>query len=100
MWAVETKFVKVMNYFQRVEEVVNTMRGLREEVQEATTVQMVLRYISVRFNPKVSAIKDRENIDTIKLNEVHGILIGYKLRKKSQVGRKPLFKLQKRGKIF
>ena len=53
--------------------VINTMRGLWDEVQEVMIVQKVLRSLSARFNPKVSAIEDRENIDTLKLVELHGL---------------------------
>ena len=47
-------------YFQRVEEVVNTMRGLGEEVQEASIAQNVLRSLSPRLNSKLSSIEDKE----------------------------------------
>ena len=70
----------IASYFQRVEEVVNTMRGLGDAVQEAIVVQKVLRSLSAWFNPKFSAIEVKENLDALKLDETHGILISYKMR--------------------
>ena len=47
----------IAEYFLRVHEVTNTIRGLGEEVKEEMIVQKTLRYIPMRFNSKVSAIE-------------------------------------------
>ena len=56
-------------YLQRVEKVVNTMRGLGEEVKEIVVVQKISRSLPSRFNPKVSAVEDRDTLDQLKLDE-------------------------------
>ena len=43
-------------YFLRVDEVVNSLKGLSEDIEESTVVQKVLRSLLERFESKVSAI--------------------------------------------
>jgi hypothetical protein len=40
-------------YFLRFNETVNAIIGLGEEIKESVIVQKVLRYIPMRFNPKI-----------------------------------------------
>ena len=44
-------------YLQRVDDVVNTIRGLGEEIVESKVVEKILRSLTTRFDSKVSAIK-------------------------------------------
>ena len=44
----------ITTYFLRIYEVVNTMRGLGENIKDVNIVQKVLRYLHVIFNSKVS----------------------------------------------
>lgn len=46
----------IASYFIRVAEVVNSLKGLGENIEESTIVQKVLRSIPDRFDSKVSAI--------------------------------------------
>ena len=50
-------------YLQRVEEVVNTTRGIVEEVKETIVVQKILRSLPSKFNPKVSTVEDIDTLD-------------------------------------
>eukprot|EP00253_Pinus_taeda_P036210 PITA_36210 len=52
----------VANYFFRVDEVVNCMKNLGEEIKEAIVVEKVLRSLSPKFESKVSAIEEKENL--------------------------------------
>ena len=70
----------IATYLQSVEEVANTMRGLGEEVKETLVVQKILRYLCSRFNPKVSALEDKDTLDQLKLDELDGILMDYDTR--------------------
>ena len=47
----------VSKYFLRIEETVNSMKGLGEKFDEAFLVWKILRYFPERFNPKVSEIE-------------------------------------------
>ena len=43
-------------YLQRVEEVISTLRGLGETMEETMVVQKLLRSLLAKFNPKVSTV--------------------------------------------
>ena len=45
----------IASYIFRVNELVNTIRGLGEEVNESIVVYKILRTLPKRFNPKISA---------------------------------------------
>jgi len=62
----------IVAYFQRIDEVVNTIKGLGEEMDEQIVVQKVLRILPMRFNPKVSAIEETSDLDNITMDEFHG----------------------------
>jgi hypothetical protein len=46
-------------YFLRVDEIVNTIRGLGEEFDESMVIQKVLRSLPMRFDPKISSLEER-----------------------------------------
>eukprot|EP00253_Pinus_taeda_P034524 PITA_34524 len=58
----------VANYFLRVDEIVNCMKKLGEEIKEAVVVEKVLRSLSPRFESKVSAIEEKENLQNLKMS--------------------------------
>lgn len=71
----------VASYFVRVAKVVNALKGLGENVEESTIVQKILRSLPDRFDSKVRAIEEMKDLDTLKMDELHGILIAYEMRK-------------------
>eukprot|EP00253_Pinus_taeda_P029430 PITA_29430 len=71
----------VANYFLRVDEVVNCMKNLGEEIKEAIVVEKVLRSMSPKFESKVSAIEEKENLRILTMSQLHGILTAYEMRK-------------------
>ena len=52
----------VANYFPHVDEIVNCMKNLGEEIKEVVVVEKDLRSLSPRFESKVSAIEEKENL--------------------------------------
>jgi hypothetical protein len=70
----------IATYFLRVDGVVNTIRGLGEEIKESIVVQKVLRSLPLRFDPKVSTIEESSNLKNLKMDELHGILTAYEMR--------------------
>jgi len=66
-------------YLQRVEEVISTLRGLGETMEETMVVQKLLRSLLAKFNPKVSTVEDRNNPYQIRLDEFHSILTAYEM---------------------
>jgi hypothetical protein len=67
-------------YFLRVDEIVNAIIGLGEEIEESVIVQNILRSLPMRFNPKISALEERSDLDSISMDELHGIFIAYEMR--------------------
>jgi hypothetical protein len=52
-------------YFLRVDETVNEIIGLGEEIEESVIVQKVLRSLPMGFNPKISTLEERSDLNSI-----------------------------------
>jgi len=50
------------SYFLCIDEVVNCMKNLGEEIKEATLVEKFLRSLSAKFESKVSAIEEKQDL--------------------------------------
>jgi hypothetical protein len=70
----------VGKYFLRVEEMVNAMKALGETIEEPYLVQNILRSLPYRFNPKVSAIEEINDIKTLEFDQLLGTLTAYEIR--------------------
>jgi hypothetical protein len=70
----------IVAYFLQVDETVNAIIGLGEEIEESIIVQKVLRSLPMRFNPKISALEERSDLNSISMDELHGIFIAYDMR--------------------
>eukprot|EP00253_Pinus_taeda_P001772 PITA_01772 len=71
----------VANYFLRIDEIVNCMKNLGEEIKEVVLVEKVLRSLSSKFDSKVSAIEEKQNLQSITMSQLHKILTAYEMRK-------------------
>jgi hypothetical protein len=67
-------------YFLRVEEMVNAMKSLGEKIEECSLVQKILRSLPDRFNPKVSAIEELNDLKTLEFDQLLGTLTAYEMR--------------------
>jgi hypothetical protein len=74
------EYEDITTYFLRIDEVVNTMRGLGETVENVIIVKKVLRSLPARFDPKISALEERTDIATLLMDELQGILTTYEMR--------------------
>jgi hypothetical protein len=70
----------VGKYFLRVEEMVNEMKALGEKIEEPYLVQKILRSLLDRFNPKVSAIEELNDLKTLEFDQLLGTLTAYEMR--------------------
>jgi hypothetical protein len=70
----------IATYFLRVDETVNAILGLGEEIKESVIVQKVLRSLPMRFDPKISSLEEREDLNSISMDELHGIFTSYEMR--------------------
>jgi hypothetical protein len=90
----------ITTYFLRVDETVNAIIGLGEEIEESIIVQKILRSLPMRFNPKISTPKERSDLDSISMNELHGIFTAYEMRTEQENPdiKEAAFKASKRSK--
>jgi hypothetical protein len=74
------EYETIGKYFMRVEELVNAMKELSEKIEEPSLVQKILRSLPDRFNPKVSAIEELNDIKTLSFDQILGTLTAYEMR--------------------
>jgi hypothetical protein len=60
----------VNKYFLRVEELVNSMKALGEKIEDSFLVQKILRSLPNRFNPKVSAIEELNDLKILSIDQL------------------------------
>jgi hypothetical protein len=86
--------------FLRVDETVNEIIGLGEEIEESVIVQKILISLPMRFNPKISALEERSDLDSISMDELHGIFPAYEMRTEQENPdvKEAAFKASKRSK--
>jgi hypothetical protein len=87
----------ISKYFLHIEELVNTMKGLGENIDEPFLVQKVLRSLPDRFNSKVSAIEEITDLKTLTLDQLLGTLTSYEMiiTKGKSTTREAYFKAKK-----
>jgi hypothetical protein len=90
----------IATYFLRVDEIVNAIIGLGEEIEESIIVQKVLRSLPMRFNPKISTLEERSDLNSIRMDELHGIFTAYEIRTEQEnpYVKEASFKASKRSK--
>jgi hypothetical protein len=60
--------------------VVNSIRAVGEELTYKPIVQKILRSLPMRYDAKISTIEDRPDIDTLTVDQLHGIFTAYEMR--------------------
>jgi hypothetical protein len=90
----------IATYFSRVDETMNAIIGLGEEVEESVIFQKVLRSLPMIFNPKISALQERSDLNSIIMDKLHGIFIAYEMRteKENPYVKEAAFKASQRSK--
>jgi hypothetical protein len=54
--------------------------GLGEEIKESLIFQKVLISLPMRFDPKISTLEERADLNSISMDELHGIFTAYEMR--------------------
>jgi hypothetical protein len=90
----------IATYFLRFYEIVNAIIRLEEEIEESIIFQKVLRSLPMRFDPKISILEERAYLDSISMDELHGIFTSYEMRtlQENPFIKKGAFKASKRSK--
>ena len=71
----------IAHYFLRTDEIVNRMKNLGEEIKEVTLVEKVLRSLSTKFEPKVSSIEEKQDLQSSTMTQLHRIFTAFEMRK-------------------
>jgi hypothetical protein len=71
----------VAAYILHFVEIINTIRGLGEKVEGSIILRNVLRSLPLRFDAKFSTIEEMKDLDPLTMDELHGILTAYEMRK-------------------
>jgi hypothetical protein len=66
-------------FYTQLNDIVNSNFNLGEKVTENRIVRKVMRFLPERFIPKVTAIKETKDLDTIKIEELVGSFQTYEL---------------------
>ena len=66
----------IVAYFHKIDELMNTIRGLGEDSCNNVIVQRVLRTLPMRFNPKVCEMR---HLKKMIMDELQGILTAYEM---------------------
>jgi len=89
----------IANYFLCVDEIVNCMKNLSEEIKKVVLVEKVLRSLSAKFESKVSAIEEKEDLQNLTMTRLHQILTTFEMRKGGPSDmREVAFKVSAKGK--
>ena len=75
------EYENIVAYFLREDEVVISIRGLGEKLEESIVVKKVLRSLLEKYDPKVSTLDQSRELKTLKIDELQGILTTYEMRK-------------------
>jgi hypothetical protein len=59
---------------------VNAIIGLGEEIKESVIVQKVLRSLPMRFNPNISTLEERSDLNSISMDKLPRIFTTYEMR--------------------
>jgi hypothetical protein len=70
----------IAKYFHRVDEVVNSIRAAGEELTNKNIVKNILRSLPMRYDVNISTIEYRLEIDTLTVDQLHGIFTAYETR--------------------
>jgi hypothetical protein len=79
---------------------VNGIKGLGDKMKEHVVVQKVLKSLPMRFDSKVSTLKERVDLDALAMDKLHGILTAYEMmiEKDNPITKETAFKASKKTK--
>jgi hypothetical protein len=71
----------IANLFLRLDDIVIRMRNLGETITESTLVENFLRSLTAKFESKVSALEEKQDLQNLTVVQLHGILTTYEMRR-------------------
>jgi hypothetical protein len=74
------EYENISSYLLLVDEIVNAIKGLGKEMKEPVIVQKVLRTLPMRYDPNILSLEEKVDLDTLIMDEIHGIFTTYEMR--------------------
>ena len=71
----------IASFFLRLDDIVNCMRNLAEAITKSTLVEKVLRSLTEKFESKVSALEEKQDLQNLTIVQLHGILTACEMRR-------------------
>ena len=89
----------VSSFFLHLDEIENCLIILCEETKDTTLLDKILRSLAPKFELKVLAIEEKNDMQTLTVIQIHGILAAFEMREggPSEV-REAAFKASAKGK--
>lgn len=77
---------KFIDFYTWLQDIVNSMRGLEEDIKDLKIIKKILKSLPERFYPKITTIEECHDLDKLKLEELIGSIQTFelKLRKPSK----------------
>ncbi|XP_059064356.1 uncharacterized protein LOC131856547 [Cryptomeria japonica] len=93
------EYETIESYFLRIDEVVNSRRGLGETIDEKDVVRKVIRTLLPKFETKVSTLEEKKSFSTMTLDNLQTTLTTYEMRIGSNpsTSKETAFKAKKKG---
>lgn len=63
---------RVVDYFLRVDETVNAIRGLGEDIEDKDVVKKVFRSLPFEYDSNLSTIEELKDLNTLTMDDIHG----------------------------
>lgn len=73
------------NFYLRVDEVVNTMKGIGDEFEDSIIVEKILILLTPNFDAKVLAIEEMYDLNQLSRERLNGIVMPYEIRQKIRI---------------
>ena len=72
--------IKLFSFFYyELSDIVNSSFNLREPIPYSKVVRKILRSLSKRFRPKITAIEESKDIDSMRVDELVGYIQTYEM---------------------
>ena len=89
----------IASFVLRLDDILNRIRNLGETITDTTLVEKVLRSLTSKFESKVSAIEEKQDLQSLTIVQLHGIRTSCEMRKggSSEV-KEVIFRVATKGK--
>lgn len=59
-----------LDFYTKIQDIVNSIGGLREEVKDTKVIRKILISLPKRFHPKVMAIEECQDLEKMKIEKL------------------------------